>query len=175
MKRIVTPDWVDAASATPVLPSPATDNALNLLASHQRMELFESRIQSGSDARYKHPAQAREEAKIELNPTLTNEELEKSDRYREVKISPIVPGFWPPRSWDSCVLGDEMTEKLRSEIAEMDKLLVFDRLHGFPRASGRIRRCGSVSPRRERLNSVVRLYESSFATDNEDETDWGDF
>jgi hypothetical protein len=175
VKRIITPDWIDAAPSTPAFPAPLAGAGFDLVSSHKRIELFESRIQSGIDTRYKHPALAREAANTSETPIPTKDELAKRDRYQEVNIPAIVPRFWPPRPWDSNVLADDATETLRAEIAEFNRLPVFNRVDGFPQSPFKLKRSMSVSPKRNRPDPVVALPVSSFVTDDDDDTDWGDF
>jgi hypothetical protein len=173
VKRIVTPDWIDAAPSRTLIPAPS-DGVFDLIAMHQKIELFESRIQSGQDPHYKHPAMAREAANSDPIPIRNPEDIAKYERYTELSLPVVVPQFWPSRPWDKDFLRIDESDRLKAVIAELDKPPIFDRIDGVPHSPMKWKKPPSSAPKRVRPPPIVLLRLASCVTDDDD-TDWGDF
>jgi hypothetical protein len=172
VKRIITPDWIDAA--LPTAHQPCETPNFDIVSMHRRLELFESRIQSGADTRYQHPAMSREAAELDPDPILTEEELIKVDRYEDVNLPPVVPRFWPHRMWDDQILDDRRTGELVAEMGRARQVQLFEKSPSFPSPPKKLKSPVAKSPKKQKSEKLLPLSTESFATDS-DETDGGEF
>lgn len=178
VKRIATPDWseesVDIAGPDTSGDVPVTD----VLERHKKLELCEYRIQMGLDERFKHPAQAKQAATIELFDVMSRDESEHAGRYDEVNLPSRTPSFWPERPWDAedGTMDESASASLRQRIDKLCELPDPEKCEEGRRVERpKIKRStSSTSVRKPRSEVIVTLDMANYGTDDS-ETECDDF
>lgn len=198
-KRVLTPDWVKISGNNKQDESQGKEEKnvniesekedsferawMNMTTAerHQRVELFESRINWGLMPSYEHPAQAVYPAYEGVPFVMTKEEYEKSLRYNCESVKHIIPGVWEGRIWDKPEhkLSPEDNAELDARISEsMVIVLPKNHIHPYQKPRKAFKRSQSASinpvkrgrPRKLPLECcMIKLSLQNFETDDDDE------
>ena len=190
IKRIHTPDWVlhDSNSQNPstspkqIENNPITD--FDQVASHFRLEVYESRIINGIEKRFQHPANAINASDLDGELELTPTEEKKLQNYEKVDIKQPIPYFWPQRVWDS--QEPQMTQTLNNilfsdvqKITQITSSLTFFHSKSAP-SSPKLRRSNSARIPRHKTHKkskdiLLNISFNNYLTDDSEFTDLEDF
>ncbi|OHT12371.1 hypothetical protein TRFO_17857 [Tritrichomonas foetus] len=156
------------------------------ILAHQKMELFESRIQLGLDEEHPHPALAIKALDENPHYIVSKDENNKFGHYVEIEVKQMKPKFWEDRCWDSegNTMNDEQTDKLRKQM--IDSYIIPEievaytpRSQKTPKKKKKPRRtisAAAAKAKNEKNSLVFDLYAINVLTDCSDfDTDFEDF
>ncbi|OHT04592.1 hypothetical protein TRFO_27855 [Tritrichomonas foetus] len=182
IKRIQTPDWVDA-DVSPVIPEVKPILDYEMEKSHIRLEIYENRIIGGVEERFIHPASAINASDLDGELILTPQEELKTKNYKFIDVVQPTPLFWPKRCWDTPenMMTREQNDKVSNEVrivTEISQSLEIGRgPHSRPPStSPKIRRSSSSRANKTRANkrardSILNISFVNYLTDDSDFTD----